>query len=310
MRNVTEHNRSVTSESQTESPLCHFVQQRLPDFLHRGLTAVDHQQIQAHLAQCDRCARRVQEARLLDNDLQAEADRYQPRLSRDASLRIQNQVYKRMQRSLVWQRTGQVVRLSTAVVALMLVVAGSFLFGRFWLPGLGDPVGDELATSETIATGESVTLPEAPLPQPTAVPTARPAIAEPEPVETERNGRVNAWQNWHSVTPGQSPEALAATIMDTALGRDEALLNELFVGLGAARQPTANLWLRLGSRCQQTLTSDDFLFTRRAIPLLTVTSVSIWYDQHLVGEIKMRQVNGEWFATFTRTPSVNPCLHP
>ena len=133
MRNVTEHNRSVTSESQTESPLCHFVQQRLPDFLHRGLTAVDHQQIHAHLAQCDRCARRVQEARLLDDDLQAEADRYQPRLSRDASLRIQNQVYKRMQRSLVWQRTGQVVRLSTAVAALMLLLAGSFLFGRFSL---------------------------------------------------------------------------------------------------------------------------------------------------------------------------------
>ncbi len=300
---MTEHNRSVTIEIKTDSPLCHFVQQRLPDFMHQGLTAVEHQQIQAHLAQCDRCARRVQEARLLDGDLQAEADRYQPRLSRDASLRIQNQVYRRMQRSLVWQRTGQVVRLSTAVVTLVLLLAGSFLFGRFWLPGLGAPVGDELAT------GESVTLPEAPLPQPTAVPTTRPTMAEPEPVATEPNGRVNAWQNWNSVTPGQSPEALAATIMDTALGRDEAFLNELFVGLGAARQPTAQLWLRVGSRCQQTLTSDDFLFTRRAIPLLTVTSVSIWYDQHLVGEIKMRQVNGEWFATFTRTPSVNPCLH-
>lgn len=290
--------------------MCHFVQQRLPDFLHRGLTAVEHQQIQAHLAQCDRCARHVQEARLLDNDLQAEADRYQPRLSRDASLRIQNQVYKRMQRSLVWQRTGQVVRLSTAVAALILVVAGSFLFGRFWLPSLGTPVGDELTASETLATGESVTLPEAPLPQPTAVATTQPAMTEPEPVETERNSRTSAWQSWTSAAPGQSPEELATTIMAAALTRDEAFLNELFVGLGAAQQPTAQLWLRVGSRCAQSLTPDNFLFTRRAIPLLTVTSVSIWYDQHLVGEIKMRQVGGEWFATFTRTPSVNPCLHP
>ena len=307
---MTEHNRSVTSDYKTDSPLCQFVQQRLPDFLHRGLTAVEHQQIQAHLAQCDTCAQRVQEARLLDNDLQAEADRYQPRLSRDASLRIQNQVYKRMQRSLVWQRTGQVIRLSTAVAALVLVVAGSFLFGRFWLPNLGTPVGDELTASETLATGESVTLPEAPLPQPTAVPTARPAIAEPEPVATTGNGRVSAWQSWTSAAPGQSPEELAATIMDAALARDEAFLDDLFVGMGAAQQPTTQLWLRVGSRCSQPLATDNFLFTRRAIPLLTVTSVSIWYDQHLVGEIKMRQIDGEWFTTFTRTPSVNPCLHP
>jgi hypothetical protein len=185
----------------------------------------------------------------------------------------------------------------------MLLLAGSFLFGRFWLPGLSAPTGDGLAT------GESVTLPEAPVPQPTAVPTTHPTIAEPEPVATEQNGRASAWQNWTSVTPGQSPEQLAATITDVALARDEALLNALFVGLGSAGPPTAQLWLRVGSRCQQNLTSDDYLFTRRAIPLLTVTSVSIWYQQHLVGEIKMRQVNGEWFATFTRVPSVNPCLY-
>lgn len=289
--------------------MCHFVQQRLPDFLHRELTAVEHQQIQAHLAHCNSCARRVQEARLLDNDLQTEADRYQPRLSRDASLRIQKQVYKRMQRSLVWQRTGQVVRLSTAVAALILVVAGSFLFGRFWLPNLGTTVGEELTTSETLATSESITLPQAPLPT-AVVPTSRPAIAQPEPVETSGNGRVSAWQSWTSASPGQSPEELAATIMDAALVRDEPFLNELFVGLGAAGQPNAQLWLRMGSRCGQPLATSDFLFTRRAIPLLSVTSISIWHNQHLVGEIKMRQVDGEWFATFTRTPSVNPCLNP
>lgn len=294
----------VTTESNTESALCHYIQQRLPDYLHVGLTAVEHQQIQAHLAQCNSCAQQVQEARLLDSDLQAEADRYQPRLSREASLRIQNQVYRRMQRSLVWQRTGQIVRLGTAVAALVLLLAGSFLFGRFWLPNLAN------STSET---GEATTLPEAPLPVPTAIPTAPPPLLEPAKPMVElgliENGRINAWDSWASVAPGQTPEQLAATITNAALTRDAAYLNDLFTGMGAAQQPTAQLWLRISHRCTQRLTADDFVFSRHAIPLQTVTAVSIWYHDHLVGEIKMRQVAGDWFATFTRIPSVNPCLH-
>ncbi|MBK8904112.1 MAG: zf-HC2 domain-containing protein [Anaerolineaceae bacterium] len=314
---MTEHNRSVTSESQTESPLCHFVQQRLPDFLHLGLTAVEHQQIQAHLAQCNSCARRVQEARLLDNDLQAEADRYQPRLSRDASLRIQNQVYRRMQRSLVWQRTGQALRLATAAAALILLLGGSFLFGRFWFPFL---------TAETNTVGETTTLPDLPPPGPTVVtstslsPTPTPAPASPRPApqaaevespatmeEAPRNGRVNAWDHWVAAAPGQTPEQLAATVLSAALANDETYLNELFMGMGAAQQPTARMWLSVANRCQHNLSSADFVFARHPIPLLTITSVSIWYDGHLAGEIKMRQVQGEWFATFARPPAVYPC---
>lgn len=282
--------------------MCHYIQQHLPDYLHVGLTAVEHRQIQAHLAQCNNCAQRVQEARLLDADLQAEANRYQPRLSRDASLRIQRQVYRRMQRSLVWQRTGQIVRLGTAVAALVLLLAGSFLFGRLWLPLLAN------SSSET---GEATSLPAAPLPQPTAIPTTLPPTAEPEKpaVDMIGNGRSNAWDSWRSVTPGQMPEQLAATIMDAALARDEAYLTDLFVALGAAQQPTAQLWLRISNRCPQSLSAADFVFTRRAIPLPTITAVSIWYNHHEIGEIKMRQVAGDWFATFTHTPAVSPCLH-
>jgi len=289
--------------------MCQFVQQRLPDYLHRDLTAVEQQQIQAHLAQCNSCAQRVQEARLLDADLQAEADRYQPRLSHGASLRIQNKVYRRMQRSLVWQRTGQVLRLGTAVAALILLLGGSFLFGRFWFPFL---------TAETNTAGETTTLPGLPPPGPTAAPTAAPAIPTPAPLETmaeppavlesSRDGRVNAWDHWIAVAPGQSPEQLAATIVSAAWGGDEAYLSDLFVGMGAARQPTARMWFSVANRCRQTLNSDDFVYTRHPIPLLTVTSVSLWYDSRLVGEIKMRQIQGEWFATFARTPAISPCL--
>lgn len=281
------------------------MQQRLPDYLHHDLTAVAQQQIQAHLGQCDSCALRVQEARLLDADLQAEADRYQPRLSRAASLRIQHKVYRRMQRSLVWQRTGQVLRLGTAVAALILLLGGSFLFGRFWFPFL---------TAETTTAGETTTLPDLPPPGPTAVPTTAPAvpeaiIVEPPPavLEASRNGRVNAWDHWVAAAPGQTPEQLAATIVSTALDNDETFLNELFVGLGAAQQPTARMWLSVANRCQDNVSSADFVFARQPIPLLTITSVSIWYDGHGVGEIKMRQIQGEWFATFARTPAVYPC---
>ncbi len=306
---MAEQKGKPSPESNNESALCQFVQQRLPDYLHHDLTAVEYRQIQTHLAQCDSCALRVQEARLLDTDLQAEADRYRPSLSHDASLRIQNKVYRRMQRSLVWQRTGQVLRLGTAVAALILLLGGSFLFGRFWFPFL---------TAETNTAGETTTLPDLPPPGPTAVPTAAPAIPTPAPEEamveppavleeTSGNGRVNAWDHWVAAAPGQTPEQLATTIVSAALSNDETYLNELFVGMGASQQPTARMWLTVAGRCQNDLSSDDFVFARHPIPLLTITSVSIWYDGHLVGEIKMRQMQGEWFATFTRTPIVYPC---
>jgi hypothetical protein len=306
---VTDQKSKTSPELNNESALCQFVQQRLPDYLHHDLTAVEHQQIHAHLAQCDSCALRVREARLLDADLQAEADHYQPRLSRDASLRIQHKVYRRMQRSLVWQRTGQALRLATAVAALILLLGGSFLFGRFWFPFLA---------AETNTAGETTTLPDLPPPGPTAVPTTAPAIPIPPPQEVEiesppvleettRNGRANAWDHWVAAAPGQTPEQLAATIVSTALDSDETYLNKLFVGLGAAQQPTARMWLSVANRCQNDLSSNDFVFARQPIPLLTITSVSIWYDGHLVGEIKMRQIQGEWFATFARTPAVYPC---
>jgi hypothetical protein len=306
---VTERKSKTSLESNNESALCQFVQQRLPDYLHHDLTAVEHQQIHVHLAQCDSCALRVREARLLDADLQAEADHYQPRLSRDASLRIQHKVYRRMQRSLVWQRTGQVLRLGTAVAALILLLGGSFLFGRFWFPFL---------TAETNTPGETTTFPDLPPPGPTAMPTAAPAILTPVPQETvveppsvlatSHNGRVNAWDHWVAAAPGQPPEQLAATIMSTALASDETYLNSLFVGMGAAQQPSARMWLSVANRCQSSVSSDDFVFARHPIPLLTVTSISIWFDGHQVGEIKMRQVQGEWFATFARTPAIYPCL--
>ena len=302
---MTEQKSKASTESNTDRAFCPLVQQWLPGYLRYELTAVQHQQIQAHLAQCDSCTQLVQEARLLDADLRAEADRFRPRLSHDASLRIQHQVYRRMQRSLVWRRAGQFVQFGTAVTALILLLAGSFLFGRFWLQSLGE------TSVET--TGETTTLPEAPQSEPTVVPTAPPAIPTPQAVEAvaelAANGRSHAWDNWVAAAPGQTPEQLSGTIMNTALARNGAYLNDLFVAMGAAQQPTANLWLRIGNRCPQSLSASDFEFIRRRIPLPNLASVSVLYDGHLVGEIKMRQVAGEWFATFTRIPTVNPCLH-
>ena len=310
---MTKDKGKATAQAKQNETMCHLVQQWLPGYLRWELTAVQQQQVKAHLAECDRCAQQVQEARLLANDLQAEADRYQPRLSQAASLRIQRQVYRRMRRSLVWQRTGQVVRLATAVATLILLLGGSFLFGRFWLPFL---------TNSSATSGDSTPLlEELPPPGPTAVPTTAPVAPEPEiativepppsltdPAENGR--RINAWDHWVSVAPGQSPEELAALITDTALANDEALLADLFVGMGAAQTPTARMWLSISNRCQDNLSSADFRFIRHPIPLPTVTAVSIWHNSHLVGEIKMRQVQGEWFATFTRTPAINVCLFP
>ncbi len=300
---MTEQKSSVTTESKKG---CTQVQQLLPGYLRHELTAVQHHQIQTHLTHCNRCAQLVHEARLLDADLQDEADRFQPRLSHDASLRVQRQLYRRMRRSLVWQRTGQVMRLGMAAAALLMLLAGSFLFGSFWLPSLASP------TDDTPIAGETTTVPEAPTPEPTAVPTTAPASPEPKPAappgERARNGRFNASDSWVAAAPGQTPEQLAATIVTAALTQESAYLHNLFVGLGAARQPTVETWLRLGNRCPQSEAIAHFEFTRRPISLATMTAVDIWYYQYWVGEIKMRQVRGDWFATFTRIPAINSCL--
>ena len=152
------------------------------------------------------------------------------------------------------------------------------------------------------------------------MPTVAPAIlntapeegtaVEPPPIfeETVRDGRVNAWDHWVSAAPGQSPEQLAATIVSAALANDELNLNTLFVGMGAGQQPTARMWLSIANRCLNNLSSSDFVYTRHPIPLPTITSISVWYNGVLVSEIKMRQIRGEWFATFTRAPALNPCL--
>lgn len=285
--------------------VCRLVKQWLPGYLRHELTAVQRRQVQAHLAECDSCAQLVQEARLLDAELQTEANYYQPRLSNEASLRIQNQVYRQMQRSLAWQRTGQVARLGMTFAALVVLLLGSFTFGRFWLSFLANPPGETL-------TGESIITEEVPQPAPTAVPTAPPLIPTPAPVERiespSNSDRTNAWDHWEPVFVGQSPEQLAETIMHTALTEDEALLTDLFVGMGAAGSPAARLWLRLGERCIHRPAASDFDFIRLQIPLPNITTVSIWYADHMVGELKMRRIAGEWFATFTRVPAINPCL--
>ena len=241
---------------------------------------------------------------MLTNDLQVEADRYQPRLSSDASLRIQQQVYRRMQRSMVWQRAGEIVRMGTAVAALVLLLMGSFVFGRFWIDSLSN-------LPEEATPGDTIIEQELPVPGPTAVPTLPPAIPNEQSVElsdpSPRNGRVNTWDSWVSVAPGQHPEQLAATIMTTALAQEKTHLNNLFIAMGAAQSPTAGMWLRLGNRCQQGLLASDFEFTRRPIVLSNIASVSILYNNYHVGEIKMRQVQGQWFATFSRVPTANPC---
>lgn len=302
---MTEQKSSITTESKSG---CSQAQRLLPGYLRHELTAVQHHQIQTHLAHCNRCAQLVHEARLLDADLQDEADRFQPRLSQAASLRVQRQLYRRMRRSLVWQRTGQVVRLGMAAATLLMLLAGSFLFGRFWLPFLTS------ATEDTsIVAGETTTEPEAPMPEPTAVPTTPPARPEPKPAtppgESVRSGRLNASDSWVSAAPGQTPEQLAATITTAALAQESAYLGNLLIGLGAAQQPTVQTWLRLGSRCPQSEAIAHFEFTRRPISLTTMTAVDIWYNHYWVGEIKMRQVRGDWFATFTRIPAINSCLY-
>ncbi|VAW31930.1 hypothetical protein MNBD_CHLOROFLEXI01-3657 [hydrothermal vent metagenome] len=294
---MTSQKSKQTTELEADGALCRLVQTWLPGYLHSELTAVQQRQLQAHLAQCNSCAQRVQEARLLDADLQAEANRYQPRLSQNMSLHIQKRVYRRMQRSLMWQRTTRFVQISTAVAALVVLLAGSFLFSRFWLSFLANP------PTETPVAGEELNLPA--VPQPVATVEVQLPNAD---LEIE-NGRLDLRDTQTSLTPGQTPEQLAATLVTTALAKDARSLNGLFVRTGMAQESSVRIWLLFSKRCQWSLDSaTDLQFTRRQSQLSNLATILIWYDGKRVGEIKMRRFSDNWFITFTQPPAINQCL--
>lgn len=77
---------------------CQRVEAWLMAYLKEGLSPVQTQRVNEHLAVCDGCTRSLREAQILDAELRVQAARHQPVLAPEASTRIQDAVYRRMRR--------------------------------------------------------------------------------------------------------------------------------------------------------------------------------------------------------------------
>lgn len=272
---------------------CQIVQKHLTAYMKNGLDKQTHRQFALHIATCDPCAQQLDEARLLEEALYAEAASQRPFLSRTASQRIQQNMAQRLQRALWWQRTRTLLQ-TGVTVALTLFIFG-FLLSTFWLS-----LQNEVTNSSVVELAErEVEVLE------TAVPTVLPQTLLNDP---NSHPSLTPFDSLQSATPGFTPEQLSHLIVETALQGDEEALRNYFVAMPSWRDPTITIWRHFARRCASTVQASDLEYLRISTKQMVVVSVNLIYDDAVVGEIKLRQFNGEWFAIFTRPPAVNQCL--
>jgi multiple sugar transport system substrate-binding protein len=127
---------------------CAQVEARLTAYLKGGLSLARRQAMRTHLATCKTCARAAREAEALEAELIAEASRYHPTLSPQASARIQERVYRRMRRGLIMQRLTQATQRVVAIVAMLALAVGALALWRWMRPSI----------EKTAYTGESAVI--------------------------------------------------------------------------------------------------------------------------------------------------------
>jgi len=115
-------------------------------YLKEGLPPVQRQAVKEHLTACDVCTRSMREAQILDAELRVQAARHRPVLAPDASVRIQNTVYRRMRRGLIMQRTVRFVGIAAALVAVVILVIGATSLWQWTRPEGKEPGQTERTT--------------------------------------------------------------------------------------------------------------------------------------------------------------------
>lgn len=282
---------------------CEQVEVQLIAYAKKALPVAERRAIAVHLSSCDACALSLQQLGMIEFDLYAEAARYQPRLSAKASQRIREQVYRRMRLSLVWQRLFQSVKMGLTVVSVIIFLAAASLFSYQWFRFL--------ANSEPIL-GSGVVITAVPMqPEPvlaeTAVsqPETSPRLVEPSFTDSEI---PSYWQPLSSLTAGQDPIAIAEQIVISSLNNNRVELNGLLAAMRTVREPNVRLWLLFNRRCYKTIEANDFEYVQTSRHQLPITAVYLYHNDRYTGEIKFRRIDGEWFAVFSRPPTINACL--
>lgn len=283
---------------------CRQVSDQMTAYLKQALPVTQQQAINNHLLTCDACALALQEARVLEAELWAGAAALarRPTLSPEASLRIQEAVYRRMRRSLFLQRTRSLVQMTGSLAVAIVLLAGALVVGSQWLQYLATPepvTGEQFISAPTAAASVmSQTDPAS-----TAADTV---YLQRTPIPIVPSPRLPA-PTLVSVTPGEQPEAIAHAIVTAAIEGDSSRLSSLFSAMRTSQAPTLRLWSRLLGRCQGKISASDLRYESLPQRSHLIARVDMYHDGRFIGELKMRRINGEWFAVFASYPALSAC---
>lgn len=270
---------------------CEAVEANLTAYLKGGLAPSATEALREHLLHCDGCTQAVQEARALDARLYAEAPRRLYDVPPHFSEQVQEDVYRRMRRALVLQRTRAFTsRVATVIVSVLFLVTLAIMMGP-WLR--------YLATVEATPTPANVARQERAIPTPvaTTVPAA-PMVVAPTPSLAER--RASALP-----TERQSPADGARDLLEAAIGGDKPRVRTLLVG---TRSRAPRVWARLEA-CQGAIAADDLHY--RTIRYRTrFAGVRVHYGDHFAGEMKLLlREDGYWYLHYLNYSSFSILGH-
>lgn len=275
----------VNPERQPQSLTCAAVETNLVAYLKDGLNSGLEAAVRAHLLQCPACADLVQEARELDAALYAAAPRRPDRLPSGLSAQFQEDVYRRMRRALVFQRT----RAFTGRVVTVLV---TFLF----VVGLGLMVGPWL---RYLATVDATPTPPAVASQGLAVlPSPTPAVLPPTAAALQVVPTATLPVEYHS--PADSVRAL----LEAAIAGNDDRVQRLLVGTRTrARRVRARL-----EPCRGALDAGRLHYSTVRYET-NVAGVRIRYDNRRVGEVKLLlREDGYWYLHYLHYDSLDSIL--
>lgn len=251
-------------------------------YLKNGLPPDQRQAIAVHLAGCDVCAQALAEIKWMEAEITAESTHHRPTLTPEASLRIQKQLYRRMRRSLVLQRTRGIFQMAGATIIAILFFGGVLAFGNQWVQFLAKPEGEVNSTQYSVLSEQLV-------------------------VNSEQGAVNSVPLTPHSslltpLLPGAPPSTVARLVLEAALTQDKEALSILFSAMHTIKDPTLNLWLRFGRRCGGSLLADSLEYKTVPHESNGIVRVELWGNGRFLGDLKLRQLNGEWYTVFAPTP--------
>jgi hypothetical protein len=278
---------------------CRQVAQELTAYLHSELPEDRRQAIQRHLQQCDDCFRTVQEARAFEAELRHETQYVRHKLAplpQSASTEIQENVYRRMRRALLVQRTFQLTQqLGAAAMFLVFLLALALLFNpwRQQLAEMGTAVPASLIAPPATT---QATLPPTLAPTATSVPTVPPPPNEP----------VNSPAQPEMIT---LPRDAAQSIIDAAISADDVMLQELLSRSHPLPEASYRVWRRL-QRCEGQFSADDLIY-RVILHEGRLASIYVFDSGgRYLGDIKMwLNAQSVWFVSTMNYSSFTALKH-